>query len=84
MCLIARDFFDKFADGDGALIAGAIQAAQTRGEIDATLDPEIATNTLFGALEGIGLRRAFCREIDAEAAINQFRALAERYLEPRT
>ena len=61
----------------------AIRAAQARGEIDATLDPEIATNTLFGALEGIGLRRAFCREIDAEAAINQFRALAERYLEPR-
>ncbi len=111
MCLTARAFLDKFADGDGALIADilseairddavaaplratdaasvrifmrAIKAAQARGEIDATLDPEITTNTLFGALEGIGLRRAFCRETDAEAAISQFRALAERYLEPR-
>ncbi|MEQ1489384.1 MAG: TetR family transcriptional regulator [Terricaulis sp.] len=111
LCLSARGFFDKFADGDGALIADilseairddavsaslrctdqssvqifmqAFRAAQMRGEIDATLDPEIATNTLFGALEGIGLRRAFCRETDAEEAISQFRALAERYLEPR-
>jgi TetR/AcrR family transcriptional repressor of uid operon len=61
----------------------AIEAAQARGEVDATLDPEIAANTLFGALEGIGLRRAFCRETDADEAISQFRALAERYLEPR-
>lgn len=111
VCLAARGFFEKFADGDGALIADilaeairddavseslrgadcasvqvfieAIKAAQARGEIDATLDPEIATNTLFGAMEGIGLRRAFCRETDAEEAVSQFRALAERYLEPR-
>lgn len=61
----------------------AIRAAQKRGEIDATLDPETTADTLFGALEGIGLRRAFCRETDAEPAIRQFRALAERYLEPR-
>jgi len=111
MCLSARGFFDKFAQGDGALIADifaeairdeavakplrtadaasvrifieAIRAAQARGEIDATLDPEITADTLFGALEGIGLRRAFCRQTDAEAAVRQFRALAERYLEPR-
>ncbi len=111
ICLVARVFFDKFADGDGALIAEimaeairgdavsaplraadsasvqifirAITAAQARGEVDATLDPEIATNTLFATLEGIGLRRAFCRQTDVEPAISQFRALAERYLEPR-
>jgi AcrR family transcriptional regulator len=111
ICLAARGFFDKFAAGDGALIADifaeairdeavaaplrtadaasvrifmdAIKAAQARGEIDATLDPEITADTLFAALEGIGLRRAFCRETDAEAAVRQFRALAERYLEPR-
>lgn len=111
LCFAARAFFQKFADGDGGLIADilgeairddavseslrsadcgsvriftqAIAAAQARGEVDATLDPEIATNTLFGALEGIGLRRAFCRETDADEAIRQFRALAERYLEPR-
>jgi AcrR family transcriptional regulator len=111
MCLVARNFFDKFAEGDGALIADilaeairddavfkslhatdrgsvrifmrAIEAAQARGEIDSTLDPEIATNTLFAALEGIGLRRAFCRQTDADDAVSQFRALAERYLEPR-
>ncbi|MGD9965933.1 MAG: TetR/AcrR family transcriptional regulator [Hyphomonadaceae bacterium] len=61
----------------------AVGAAQQRGEIDAALDPEMVTETLFAALEGIGLRRAFCRDIDTEAAISQFRALAERYLEPR-
>ena len=111
ICLAARAFFEKFADGDGALIAEimaeairddavslplrttdgasvqifirAFTAAQARGEIDATLDPESATNTLFATLEGIGLRRAFCRETNVEAAILQFRALAERYLEPR-
>jgi TetR/AcrR family transcriptional repressor of uid operon len=111
ICLAARAFFEKFADGDGALIAEiiaeairddavsaplratdgasvrifirAFTAAQARGEIDATLDPESATNTLFATLEGIGLRRAFCRETNVEAALLQFRALAERYLEPR-
>jgi AcrR family transcriptional regulator len=111
MCLAARSFFDKFADGDGALIAdifseairddavaaplrasdvqsvtiitSAVRAAQQRGEIEATLDPEIVTDTLFAALEGIGLRRAFRRDINTEAAVSQFRALAERYLEPR-
>lgn len=111
MCLAARGFFDKFAEGDGALIADifseairddavaaplrasdaqsvkifmqAVKAAQKRGEIAATLDPEIVTDTLFAALEGIGLRRAFRRDIDPDAAVSQFRALAERYLEPR-
>lgn len=111
MCLVARSFFEKFAEGDGALIADifaeairddmvaaplrasdvqsvklftrAVEAAQQRGEIDARLDPEIVTDTLFAALEGIGLRRAFRRDVDTEAAVSQFRALAERYLEPR-
>ncbi|MGE0740254.1 MAG: TetR/AcrR family transcriptional regulator [Hyphomonadaceae bacterium] len=111
MCLVAGDFFQKLADGDGALIADiiaeairddaiadslratdqrsiglavkAIAAGQKRREVDATLDPEIAASTLFAALEGIGLRRAFLRETDREAALSQFRALAERYLKPR-
>ena len=108
---MARGFFEKFAQGDGSLIAEilaegirddavaaplrtidtqsvkiftrAIQAAQARGEIDATLDPEKTADILFAALEGIGLRRAFRRETDVEAALSQFRALAQRYLEPR-
>ena len=111
ICLAARGFFQKFADGDGSLIADifseairddtmsaplrasdaqsvkiftrAVEDAQQRGEIEATLDPAITTDTLFAALEGIGLRRAFRRDIDTEAAVSQFRALAERYLEPR-
>lgn len=108
---IARGFFDKFADGDGALIAEiyaegirdadvaapllkiadssveycvkAIKAAQASGEVDKTLDPYEAAHTLFAAIEGIGLRRAFLRQIDADAAVAQFCALAERYLSPR-
>jgi hypothetical protein len=61
----------------------AIEAAQARGEIDASLDAELTTNTLFAALEGIGLRRAFLRDTDPDAALLQFRALAERFLSPR-
>lgn len=110
LCLSGRDFFRKFADGDGALIADifaeairddsvaaplrrtdarsvalfvkAIVAAQNRGEIDAKLDPEDAANTLFAGIEGIGLRRAFLRDTDTDAAVAQFRTFAERYLSP--
>jgi AcrR family transcriptional regulator len=108
LCLAGRQFFQKFADGDGALIADifaeairddavaiplrqtdarsvalfvkAIKAAQARGEIDVTLDPDEAADTLFAGIEGIGLRRAFLRKTDPEAAVAQFRAFAERYL----
>jgi AcrR family transcriptional regulator len=108
---MARDFFEKFAEGDGALIAeifaeairddhvaaplikinassleycsAAIKAAQARGEIDQKLDPHEAANTLFAAIEGIALRRAFLRDMDPHAAVAQFRELAERYLSPR-
>lgn len=111
LCLAARNFFQKFAIGDGALIADifaecirddalcvslrvtdnhsmklftdAIKAAQQRGEIDARLDAEVAADTLFATIEGIGLRRAFRRETDTDAAVAQFCCFAERYLEPR-
>jgi TetR/AcrR family transcriptional regulator, repressor for uid operon len=111
LSLMARDFFDKFAEGDGALIADifaeairddavaaplltinqnsvdycvdAIQAAQARGEVDEELDPRDAANTLFAAIEGIALRRAFLRDTDPDAAVAQFRALAQRYLSRR-
>lgn len=104
----ARDFFQKFADGDGALIADimaeamrddalsaslrktddhsvqlfvkAITAAQARREISVTLDPKEAAETLFATIEGIGLRRAFLRNTDPEAAVAQFCSIAERYL----
>lgn len=65
------------------VFTSAIKAAQARGEIDPSLDPELTTNTLFAALEGIGLRRAFLRDTDPDAALSQFRALAERFLSPR-
>lgn len=111
LSLMARDFFVKFAEGDGALIADifaeairdeavaapllkinensleycvvAIKAGQARGEVDKKLVPIDAANTLFAAIEGIGLRRAFLRDTDPDAAVAQFRALAERYLSPR-
>lgn len=110
--LMARNFFAKFADGDGGVVAeiiaegirdeeiaapiravdqqsllycsDVIAAAQKRGEVDTTLDPKTAAHTLFAAIEGIGLRRAFLRDGDTDAAVAQFRALAQRYLEPRT
>lgn len=111
LSLMARDFFDKFAEGDGALIADifaeairddavaapllkinqnsfdccveAIKAAQARGEIDEKLESREAANTLFAAIEGIALRRAFLRDTDPDAAVAQFRALAQRYLSRR-
>lgn len=111
LCIAARDFFDKFAIGDGALIADimaecirddalssslratdersvklfvqALKAAQARGEIDVTLNPKEAAETLFAAIEGIGLRRAFLRDTDPEAAVAQFSSFAERYLSHR-
>jgi TetR/AcrR family transcriptional repressor of uid operon len=106
----ARDFLQRFVDGDGPLVADvmgealrdesiaaalrasdvrsvqifakAIIAAQKRGEVDRSLDPEKTTDTLFALIEGIGLRRAFTGAIDTEAAIAQFRTIAERYLAP--
>jgi TetR/AcrR family transcriptional repressor of uid operon len=111
LSLIARDFFEKFAEGDGALIADifaeairddavaapllkinqnsvdycvdAIKAAQMRREIDEKLDPREAANTLFAAIEGIALRRAFLRDTNPDAALAQFRDLAQRYLSRR-
>jgi AcrR family transcriptional regulator len=108
LSLLARDFFEKFAEGDGVLIAdifaeairddavaapllkinqnsveycvAAINAAQGRGEVDEKLDGREAANTLFAAIEGIALRRAFLRDTDPDAAVAQFRALAQRYL----
>jgi TetR/AcrR family transcriptional repressor of uid operon len=108
LSLLARDFFEKFAEGDGVLIAdifaeairddavaapllkinqnsveycvAAIKAAQGRGEVDEKLDAREAANTLFAAIEGIALRRAFLRDTDPDAAVAQFRALAQRYL----
>jgi len=110
LSMVARDFFEKFEDGDGALIADifaecirddaiaealhkinerstsycieAIKAGQARGTVDRKLDPASAANTLFAAIEGIGLRRAFLRDTNTDAAVAQFRLLAERYLSP--
>ena len=109
--LVARGFFEKFAQGDGALIADiyaegirddslatalrgaathsleycveAIKAAQKSDEVDAKLDPVATANTLFAAIEGIGLRRAFLRDTDPNAAAAEFRNLAERFLSPQ-
>ena len=64
------------------IFAKAILAAQARGEIDKSLDPEKTADTLFALVEGIGLRRAFRGATDTEAAIAQFRTIAERYLAP--
>jgi AcrR family transcriptional regulator len=62
------------------LIVTALKTAQAKREIDATLDPEMTAETLCAIIEGIGLRRAFLRDTDPDAAIAQFRSLAERYL----
>lgn len=63
------------------LFETALRAAQGRGEVDPSLDPREAAETMFAAIEGIGLRRAILN--DNSDAHTQFRTLAERYLAPR-
>lgn len=63
--------------------AEAMKRAQARGEVDPTLDPHQTANVIAGLIQGIGLRRAFLRQLDAEAALAEFRLAAERLLSPR-
>lgn len=58
----------------------AIAAAQSRGEVDCSLNPDIAARTLMAAIEGLGLRNAMAGPDARRAVISNFRALAERYL----
>jgi len=60
----------------------ALEAAQSRGEIDPKLDAEGAARTLIATIEGMSMRYAFGKHGDevAEHDISNFRALAERYL----
>jgi TetR/AcrR family transcriptional regulator, repressor for uid operon len=67
---------------DFASCEKAIKASQARGEVDPSIDAGQAANILFGAIEGIGLRRSVLGELDATEARAQFRALAMRYLAP--
>lgn len=111
LCAIARGFFRKIANGDGALIADVtaeaardpalalnlaridaraasacaklVRLGQERGELDATLDPNVATQALFSIIEGIGLRNAILGRTDVNGAVAQFCAIAERYLQVR-
>lgn len=65
------------------VFAEAIERAQGRGEIDSSLDPLTTASVLFALLEGIGLRRAFLRQNDPDAALAEFRLVAERFLSTR-
>jgi TetR/AcrR family transcriptional repressor of uid operon len=64
--------------------ADMIRAGQGRGEVDPTLEPIEAVQTLFAAIEGIGLRAATLGQARFDTASAQFRDLAERYLAVRT
>ncbi len=62
-------------------LAGALTAAQARGEIDANLDPGAAARTLIATIEGFAMRHAFGKPSDAASdGVANFRALVERYL----
>lgn len=63
--------------------AEMIGAGQGRGEVDPALDPTEAAQTLFAAIEGVGLRAATFGQTQFEGAAAQFRGLAERYLAVR-
>jgi AcrR family transcriptional regulator len=64
--------------------ADMIRAGQSNGEVDPALDPVEAAQTLFAAIEGLGLRAATLGQARFERAGAQFRDLAERYLAVRT
>lgn len=61
-------------------LAGAIEAAQTRGEIDPALDPDLAAETLFAMIEGLGIRNAISKRISSVALADRFKSVAKRYL----
>ena len=63
--------------------AEMIGAGQLRGEVDPALDPVEAAQTLFAAIEGVGLRAATFGQTKFDEAAAQFRGLAERYLAVR-
>jgi len=63
--------------------AEMIGAGQVRGEVDPALDPIEAAQTLFAAIEGVGLRAATFGQTQFDGAAAQFRGLAERYLAVR-
>ncbi|MBI1250726.1 MAG: TetR family transcriptional regulator [Alphaproteobacteria bacterium] len=61
-------------------LAAAIEAAQTRGEIDPALDPDLAAETLFAMIEGLGIRHAISKRISSVALTDRFKSVAKRYL----
>ena len=77
--LLARTLAAVDAQGV-ARCAAAIAAAQKTGEVDAALDPALAAHILFAGIEGLGLRQALLGKRDVDAALAQFRMLAERFL----
>lgn len=64
------------------VFATAVESAQARGEIDRKLDPLATANTLLALIEGISLRQAFLRQLNAGAALTEFCLVAERFLSP--
>lgn len=73
----------RLAEIDGQSVerlSSAIAAAQDRGEVDKNLNPDCAARTLIASIEGFAMRKAFAPENAPADALNNFRALAERYL----
>ncbi|MGE0827721.1 MAG: TetR/AcrR family transcriptional regulator [Hyphomonadaceae bacterium] len=63
-------------------LAEAVQAAQMNGEIDKSLDPDEAADTLCAFMEGLSWRRMKRQDGDADTLVRQFRAFTQRYLAP--
>ena len=64
--------------------AAAIEAAQVCGDVDANLDPVLASNILFACIEGLGFRQSLLGVTSVDHAVAQFRAMAERFLAKRS
>ncbi len=68
-------------DAEGlARCAAAVEATQRSGEVDADLDPMLASKMLFACIEGLGFRQTLNGVTGVDAAVAQFRVLAERFL----
>jgi AcrR family transcriptional regulator len=67
-----------------ALLARAIARAQATGEACRSLDPQQAARALMACIDGLALRMAVLRRSDAAGALEDFRALAARYVAPHT
>jgi TetR/AcrR family transcriptional repressor of uid operon len=78
MAKIVRDHTAKIQK----LLATLLREAQSRNQIDQTLDPDIAAAILISTLEGVGNLTARDPQLDINASLDMLSTLIMRFLRP--